>query len=462
MGNVYIRMGDIFEGGMDVTVLPCSAKGTISSATARRVTDYGLQNPQQLNLKLRLGEISDLIPFPAVNGVTKYIVYAASVFNDFSSAEAIENIAIQLGNITRTHPEIRSIEVPLLGTGAGRLEPEIAGQSLHDGFKSSSRSDAILYVFVFDHARLTKITNQINGISPSNVNLRVFVSSKMVELREERSLIYASLPPLLNGIVGLQGWIYESDAPASIDTVRQVYLDALKDSSLYVGIFGNEYGEWTIDEFERATEWGIDQLIFVKDVDAYKRDPRLTEFLSRVSTVTSGPASKWFKNNGELRSALEKSIEVWLIKRLKNDKNRRERLYHLEVHRKPLWDAFTEYNAYLTKYPDARYRDEAWHSKIIRDAIRTCLAINDSLDASGEACLKIDAGSRGFVQCSQKYENNLKYIANKRLTPFCVDESTAGKQQKAEVKRWGWYGNRNLNALQSATERLQKLISEAQ
>ncbi len=64
-----------------------------------------------------------------------------------------------------------------------------------------------------------------------------------------------------------------------------MYLDALKRSALYIGLFWNEYGEWTIDEFERAREWGIDRHIYVKDIDSARRDRALRAFLEAQSDV---------------------------------------------------------------------------------------------------------------------------------------------------------------------------------
>ncbi len=460
MGNVVFAAGDIFEGGMDVTVLPCSAKGTVKGGTARRLSEYGLATPKELGLNLQLGETSEPIPFTGSPNITKYIVFAASVFNDSSSPQDIERIAMLLGNLTNKYPEIRMIETPLLGTGAGGLSDEVSGSALYAGFKSSSRSDATLYVFLYGNDRLTKLTNNLRGINQSRRILNVFVSSKIVELKTERELIYKILPTLLQGLVGFRAWVYESDAPASNDTTRHIYLDALKSSALYIGIFWNEYGDWTIDEFEQATEWGLERLIFIKDVDTHLREPKLIEFLNRNSDVLTSPASKWFKTKEELTQAVESAIETWLMKRLSSDTNRRMEYHQLQKHQQFLWEVLREYNDYLVDFPDASKKDEQRHSRIIRKAIAVCLEAQDDVSVECEQCLKIDAGSRGFIRCSQKWEHNLTYIAIKRLTPHCVDETTPGHQQQAEVKRWGWYGNRNLNALQSAVERLQSLISE--
>ncbi len=148
--------------------------------------------------------------------------------------------------------------------------------------------------------------------------LDLFISSKMLELKPERDELYDLLPSLSTGSVSLRAWVFEAGdgAPASNKTIRDVYLKALENSALYIGLFWNQYGEWTIDEFERATEWGIDRHIYVKDEDAHLRDPKLTDFLNKQGAVTAGVTAKWFKTPDELREAVRHSIAVWLEERM--------------------------------------------------------------------------------------------------------------------------------------------------
>lgn len=142
--------------------------------------------------------------------------------------------------------------------------------------------------------------------------LNVFISSRMRELLAERQVLHELLPKLDTGITRLRAWTFETDALASNSSIRKVYLDALRNASLYIGIFWNEYGEWTIDEFERASEWGIDRHIYVKNVDPEKRDPRLQEFLARQSDVITGITPKWFTTLDELREHIYNSLSIWL------------------------------------------------------------------------------------------------------------------------------------------------------
>ena len=72
--------------------------------------------------------------------------------------------------------------------------------------------------------------------------LHVFISSRMQELAPERQALGALLPTLGGDLVALRAWVFEDDAPAADKPIRDVYLDALKASALYIGLFWNEYG----------------------------------------------------------------------------------------------------------------------------------------------------------------------------------------------------------------------------
>ncbi|MBN2471600.1 MAG: DUF4062 domain-containing protein, partial [Anaerolineae bacterium] len=148
------------------------------------------------------------------------------------------------------------------------------------------------------------------------LELSVFISSKMQELIQERRALHEFLPGLSNDFIKLRAWVFEDDATASDRSIREVYLNALKNSALYIGLFWNEYGEWTIDEFNRATEWAIDRHIYVRNIQTQKRDPRLQDFLDKQSDVVSGITPKWYDTVDDLLDYVKRAIEVWLRDRL--------------------------------------------------------------------------------------------------------------------------------------------------
>lgn len=164
MSNILARMGDIFEGSAQVTVLPCSGKGTVSSAVRRWLEMFEIPAPKDIENPPPFGGISELLPFKGKTTITKQVVFAASVLNDFSSYEMLYSIATKLGELTQLDPSIRLVETPLLGTGAGGLKTEVAGKALYQGFKSTAHPDATLYIFVFDRERQITLQNLFSEI----------------------------------------------------------------------------------------------------------------------------------------------------------------------------------------------------------------------------------------------------------------------------------------------------------
>ena len=144
--------------------------------------------------------------------------------------------------------------------------------------------------------------------------LNIFISSKMIELQAEREALTALIDALDYGDIKLHAWVFEKDAYAKDDSIRSVYLKELQDSALYLGVFWNEYGEYTIDEFDHATTWNIERHIYVKDVDADKRDPRLTDFLKQHGDVRTGIASVWFKTTDDLCAAETSRRSIFMLR----------------------------------------------------------------------------------------------------------------------------------------------------
>jgi tetratricopeptide (TPR) repeat protein len=137
----------------------------------------------------------------------------------------------------------------------------------------------------------------------------------MQELALERKALQELLPTLGRDTFRLRTWVFEGDAPASNKPIRDVYLEALQNSALYIGLFWNQFGEWTIDEFEQATAWGIERHLYVKNVNPERRHPHLQAFLDKQSDVRFGVTPKWFTSVEDLKEQFARSIEKWLLDR---------------------------------------------------------------------------------------------------------------------------------------------------
>src|SRR4051812_26667798 len=102
-------MGDVFEGGADLTLLPCGAKPTWTGSVSRWIDRFGLPTPKQLMPEMRLGDVTPPAAFPGPQNITKFVAYGASVLNDSTRPDVIQRIGENIGLITRTRPDIRIV-----------------------------------------------------------------------------------------------------------------------------------------------------------------------------------------------------------------------------------------------------------------------------------------------------------------------------------------------------------------
>ncbi|OPX74538.1 MAG: hypothetical protein A4E40_00899 [Methanoregulaceae archaeon PtaU1.Bin059] len=121
------------------------------------------------------------------------------------------------------------------------------------------------------------------------MTIGIFVSSVQKELNEERAAIrdYIRTDPLLQ--IYFEPFLFE-DLPALDRKPDELYLDEVDRCTIYLGIFGNEYGSEnrqgfspTELEFKRATEKSKYRLILVKGKDESKRHPKMQKLISRAT-----------------------------------------------------------------------------------------------------------------------------------------------------------------------------------
>ena len=75
--------------------------------------------------------------------------------------------------------------------------------------------------------------------------LSLFISSKMAELAEERQAVQRAL-----ATYKMYGWLFEKDAGARPESIQQTYLEEVASCDMYIGLFWQGYGPYTIEEFE--------------------------------------------------------------------------------------------------------------------------------------------------------------------------------------------------------------------
>ncbi len=108
------------------------------------------------------------------------------------------------------------------------------------------------------------------------------------------------------------------DFTAKDKSSRNACLDGVRDSDVYLGIFGARYGfitpsgrSATEEEFDEAVQLGKRRLIFVEEVA--ECEPKQQAFLSRVGDYKTGRFWKKFEKIDDLRTNIETSLkEVFL------------------------------------------------------------------------------------------------------------------------------------------------------
>jgi len=117
----------------------------------------------------------------------------------------------------------------------------------------------------------------------------IFVSSVQKELNEERIAVrdYITTDPLIR--IYFEPFLFES-IPAVDREPEELYLSEVDGCSIYLGIFGNEYGPENKHgispvehEFERATEKSKHRLIFLKGKNDSERHPKMQSLISRAT-----------------------------------------------------------------------------------------------------------------------------------------------------------------------------------
>lgn len=149
----------------------------------------------------------------------------------------------------------------------------------------------------------------------------VFISSTMNELAMERNALEKALKDL-----GMHVWLYENQAGARSNPIQQTYVEGIAASDIYIGLFWQKYGQFTINEYNKARELKKPCLIYVKRVEAEEREKDLADFLQHIHRVTDpkGLTDCPFNTIEALIGQAPKDVERLLVKsgRLVDAQNR--------------------------------------------------------------------------------------------------------------------------------------------
>lgn len=164
MVEIFVQYGDILlNGGADLSILPCSAKHSVHPITQGKIEKFRLAAPNNFRYRMEHGQISKIYKFRGNKRITKYYAFAAAVLNKTSSPEIIYRISKQLALCTNEHDDIRNVEVPMLGTGAGGLVDEDSCVPMARGFRESAHPDSKLFIYVYGTQRVAEIDKMVNS-----------------------------------------------------------------------------------------------------------------------------------------------------------------------------------------------------------------------------------------------------------------------------------------------------------
>jgi len=183
--QIELVRGDMFDGPSDLIVIPCSTAPSITWFVMEHLRSFGIPGPQ---VKMEPGDVI-FIDLRRASNIAQVAAYAASVRGERgSSSDAIEQIGRKLGAYAADNPWLSQISCPLLGTGAGMLEPTEAASALAAGFFATAPEWALLRLFALEDAVFSRIRSlleseldrktpgQLGTITVADRPLRVFIS----------------------------------------------------------------------------------------------------------------------------------------------------------------------------------------------------------------------------------------------------------------------------------------------
>jgi predicted NACHT family NTPase len=147
-------------------------------------------------------------------------------------------------------------------------------------------------------------------INKSLVNkLKVFISSKMAELRDVREVINKALEDR-----GIDAWVYENHAGAQPETVEETSLREVEESDIYVGLFWEKFGEVTAKEFQHARAIGKPCFVYIRDKDIQREEFLKNFLISEIYDLTKGVTYDYFDSALNLGEQIASDIMGWLVR----------------------------------------------------------------------------------------------------------------------------------------------------
>ena len=175
---IQLLKGSIFDTKCDLIVIPCNNMGGITSTILKQLV---INNLPYYNKAIETGDVSFVEVLGGFSNAS-VIGYAASVnvYDSSSSEEIIRTIShrIKIHCIERS---LQKVNIPLLGTGAGKLSAKDSYKILKEEFESIQSIQLCIYAYseeMYDELAEEKKQLANNLIK----NPRVFISYTGVDI----------------------------------------------------------------------------------------------------------------------------------------------------------------------------------------------------------------------------------------------------------------------------------------
>ncbi len=154
-------------------------------------------------------------------------------------------------------------------------------------------------------------------------SIKVFISSVMDELKDERMIAKEAITELFNKHKMPFRTIMFEDIGARSENARKAYTEEIKKSDIYLGIIGKEYGNIIYDnisatkeEYTIAYNNRKDIFIYILEIDErkYVREKFTEEFIKEVRNHHVAPT---FSDKNDLKAKIKDDLIRWYDKKIK-------------------------------------------------------------------------------------------------------------------------------------------------
>ncbi|MBC8263434.1 MAG: DUF4062 domain-containing protein [Anaerolineales bacterium] len=148
--------------------------------------------------------------------------------------------------------------------------------------------------------------------------LKVFLSSTMTELHNERMAVHNALAERGMEVIWFEGF------GARPEAAQTAYLEGVQEADVYIGIFWNQYSPATEEEYREADRLGKPRFIYIKDF-AVDREQALQKLIGELGQKHT---YKTFSDALTLAHQVERDIQDWILHQWRKTK---EELLRAEV-----------------------------------------------------------------------------------------------------------------------------------